>query len=128
MINIIVPHRFPSSVPDIMSKARIGRPIHSRLFETKKTFITSLFMKMHWLLRQADSSLTYSSVGSPICQKGQSERIFPIFAFSSRFFLFFPTLRDFPPLFLDFWHFFFAVRGGTLPPCPQWLRHCVLGL
>ena len=32
---------------------------------------------------------TVSSVASPICQEGQSERTFPIFAFSSRFFLFF---------------------------------------
>ena len=55
-----------------------------------------------------------SSVASPICQEGQSERIFPMFAFSCRFFLFFP---DFFPLFPDFWHFF-AVRGDTLPPVP----------
>ena len=31
-----------------------------------------------------------SSVASPICQEGQSERNFPIFAFSSRFFPSFP--------------------------------------
>ena len=31
-----------------------------------------------------------SSVASPICQEGQSERTFPIFAFSSWFFLIFP--------------------------------------
>ena len=58
-----------------------------------------------------------SSVASPICQEGQSERNFPIFAFSSRIFLFFPE--------------FFAVRGGTLPPLPpqcgpQWLHHCLI--
>ena len=52
-----------------------------------------------------------SSVASPICQEGQSERTFPIFPFSSRFFLFFP---DFSQIF------------GTLPPLPpQWLRHCL---
>ena len=58
------------------------------------------------------SSPACSSVASPICQGGQSERTFPIFAFSSTFFLFFSR---FFPLFPDFWHFF-AVRGGTLPP------------
>ena len=47
-----------------------------------------------------------SSVASPVSQKGQSERTFPILAFSSRFFLFFP---DFFPIFGKF----FAVRGGT---------------
>ena len=51
-----------------------------------------------------------SSVASPICQEGQSERTFPIFAFSFQFL----------PIFLDFFLFFpdfgklFAVRGGTL--------------
>ena len=50
-----------------------------------------------------------SSVASPICQEGQSERTFLIFAFSSRFFLFFP-------LFFPILGKFFAVRGGTLPP------------
>ena len=53
-----------------------------------------------------------SSVASPICQEGQSERTFPIFAFSSRFFLCFPDFSLFFPIFCKF----FAVRGGTLPP------------
>ena len=62
-----------------------------------------------------------SSVASPICQEGQSERTFPIFAFFSWFFIFFP---DFSPIFGKF--FFFAVRGGTLPPLPpQWLCYWV---
>ena len=69
-----------------------------------------------------------SSVASPICQEGQSERIFPIFAF---FFLIFPLFSDSlffpisppPSPFPDFWQFF-RCRGGTLPPLhPQWLRH-----
>ena len=68
-----------------------------------------------------------SSVASPICQEGQSKRNFPIFAFSSRFFLFFPDFSKFPPIFPLFSRFFgnfFAVRGDTLPPLPpQWLRH-----
>ena len=45
-----------------------------------------------------------SSVASPICQEGQSERTFPIFAFSSWVFLFFLIFCN-----------FFAVRGDTLP-------------
>ena len=62
-----------------------------------------------------------SCVASPICQEGQSERIFPIFAFSSRLFLFFPDFSLFSPIFGKY----FAVRGGTLLPLPpQWLHHC----
>ena len=62
-----------------------------------------------------------SSVANPICQEGQSERTFPIFAFSSRFFLFFPGFSWFFP---DFWQIF-RCQGGTLPPLPpQWLCHC----
>ena len=75
-----------------------------------------------------------SSVASPICQEGQRERTFPIFAFSFRFFLFslwffffssrcFLFFLDFSLFFLIFGKFF-AVRGGTLPPLhPQWLCH-----
>ena len=65
-----------------------------------------------------------SSVASLICQEGQSERNFPIFAFSSRFFWFFPDFfPGFSWFFPDFWQIF-AVRGGTLPPLPpQWLCH-----
>ena len=74
-----------------------------------------------------NTSVIYSSVASLICQEGQSERNFPIFAFSSRFFLFFPIFPDFFPIFPDFspdfWQIF-AARSGTLPPLPpQWLRH-----
>ena len=62
--------------------------------------------------------LWISSIASPICQEGQSERNLPIFAFSSPFFLFFSWF------FSDFWQIF-TVRGGTLPSLPpQWLRHC----
>ena len=51
----------------------------------------------------------HSSVASPICQEGQIERSFTIFAFSSWFF---PDFSWFFPTFGNF----FAVRGGTLPP------------
>ena len=56
---------------------------------------------------------SYSSVASPICQEGQSERNFPIFAFSSRFFLFFP---DFSWFFRDFSRFLanFSLSGVAL--------------
>ena len=57
--------------------------------------------------------LMCSSVASPICQEGQSERTFPIFALSSRFFLFFP---NFPHLFPDFWQFF-RCQVALFPPC-----------
>ena len=63
-----------------------------------------------------------SSIASPICQEGQSERTFPIFAFSSRFFLFFP---DFFPLFPDFWQIFHCQGWHSAPPPPPWLHHCV---
>ena len=65
----------------------------------------------------------YSSIASPICQEGQSERTFPIFAFSCRFFLFFPIIPDFPPLFPDFWHFFHCQGWHSAPLTPQWLHH-----
>ena len=57
-----------------------------------------------------------SSVASSICQEGQSERTFPIFAFSSWFFLFFP------PRFLAFfrcqgWH-----PAPVATPLPQVAR------
>ena len=55
--------------------------------------------------------LPSSRVASPICQEGQSERTFPIFAFSSRLSSFSPIFPDFSLIFGKF----FAVRGGTLP-------------
>ena len=51
-----------------------------------------------WQLFQHHDLCT-SNVASPICQEGQSERNFPIFAFSSRFLLFLP---DFSWFFPDF--------------------------
>ena len=67
----------------------------------------------------------YSSVASPFCQEGQSERNLLIFAISSQFFLLFPIFLILPDFFQIFGKFF-TVRGGTLTPLPpQWLRHCV---
>ena len=50
-----------------------------------------------------------SSVASPIWQEGQSERTFPIFAFSSWIFLFFPNF------FPDFWQIFHCQWWHSAP-------------
>ena len=57
-------------------------------------------------------SVGNSSVASPICQEGQSERTFPIFPLFPDFPIFFPLFPDFLPLF----GIFFRCQGGTLPP------------
>ena len=49
--------------------------------------------------------LIISSEANPVCQEGQSERTFPIFAFSSRF-LVFPDFSWFFPSFSHFWQIF----------------------
>ena len=76
---------------------------------------------------QIFSKCTLSSVASPICQEGQSERILPDFGslpdFSSfsRFFPDFSLSFSSPfPSFSRFLTFFFAVKGDTLhaPPSP----------
>ena len=56
--------------------------------------------------------ITTSSLASPICQEGQSERNFPVFAFLPPF----SSFPRFPPLFPDFWQIF-RCQG------PHWLRH-----
>ena len=79
--------------------------------------------------------VTGSSVASPICQEGQSERTFPIVTFSSRFFLFFSifswfflSFPNFFPLFPDFWPFFRCQGGysGPLAPYILLLLHYLL--
>ena len=94
--------------------------------ELQKDFIYIPLFHRVTFLRNKFESLTYlfirgSSVASSICQEGQSERNFPMFAFSSRFFLFFP---DFSWFFPDFSWFFprflanFSLSGVALcPPC-----------
>ena len=71
-----------------------------------------------------------SRVASSICQEGQSERTFPILAFSSRFFLLFLIFLDFSSLFPDFFSLlpdfwqFFRCQGGHSAPWPlYWLRN-----
>ena len=72
-----------------------------------------------WSIISQYSCISIRSVASPICQEGQSERTYPIFAFPIFplffliFCLFFPIFPDFFPIFGKY----FAVRGGTLPPC-----------
>ena len=63
--------------------------------------------------RQYDIRIPTSSiVASTICLEGQSERTFLIFPLLPSFFLIFS-------LFLSILGNFFAVKRGTLPPCPQ---------
>ena len=62
--------------------------------------------------------LITSSVASPVCQEGQSERTFPIFAFSSRFFLFFTRFFLIFPSFSRFLANFSLSRVGLCPPWP----------
>ena len=57
-----------------------------------------------------------SSVASPICQEGQSERTFPIFPIFPDFFPLFP---DFLPLFSNFWQFFRCQEGHSAPNPPS---------
>ena len=72
---------------------------------------------------------TTCSVANHICQEGQSERTFPIFAFSSRFFLSFPIfpVDCFRLLFPDFWQIFRCQGWYSAPWTPsgyaRWLRH-----
>ena len=56
-----------------------------------------------------------SSIASP-CQEGQNERTFPIFAFSSAFFLFILIFSWFFPSFSRFLTFFFCCQGGYSAP------------
>ena len=67
-----------------------------------------------------ESVIGPSSIASPICQEGQSERILPIFASSSQFLFFFSLFFLISSLFFLIFSLIFAVRGGTLPPlAPQ---------
>ena len=66
-------------------------------------------------------TFSVSSVASPICQEGQSEKNFLIFAFCSRFFLFFfPIFPEFFLIFFlifpDFWQFFWCQGWHSSPP------------
>ena len=47
------------------------------------------------------STIARSSVASPICQEGQNDRTFQIFAYSSRFVLFLPNFSLFFSLFFS---------------------------
>ena len=67
--------------------------------------------------------MTFSSIARLVCQEGQSERTFPIFAFSSRFFLFFP---DFFPLFPNFWQIFLCQGWSSAPVPPGYATDDIL--
>ena len=67
-----------------------------------------------------------SSIASPICQEGQSERTFPILAFSSQLFLFILIFSQFflsfflifSLFFPDFWQFFHCQGRHSAPLAP----------
>ena len=91
-------------------------------------FCFCLFLFFFWLPMDCIKvALILSSVASPISQEGQSERNFPVFAVSSRFFLFFSRfvlilswLFLFFPDFSRFPRFLanFSLSGVALcPPC-----------
>ena len=62
------------------------------------------------------------SLASPICKEGQSERTFPVFAFSSQFY---SSFSRFPLFFLIFPLFFPILANFSLP---HWLRYWRLAL
>ena len=88
-------------------------------FLEKKKSLEILACHLHFTAawRELKRKSSCSSVTSPISHVGQGERTFPIFAFSSRFFLLFPDLF---PLFPNFWQIF-CCRGwhsaSLWPPC-----------
>ena len=65
-------------------------------------------MLIEWNIDTVRIMPNHSSIASPICQEEQSERTFPIFAFSSRFP---PSFYQFFHLFPDFWQIF-CCQGG----------------
>ena len=74
-----------------------------------------------FILRHFEFRGKFSSVASPICQEGQSERTFPILAFSSRFILFVTIFPNFCSLFSRFLPLFpdfdkFPLSRGALCP------------
>ena len=65
-----------------------------------------------------------SSIASPICQEGQSERTFPIFPLFLDLFPIVPLFFLIFPSFSWFLTIFFHCQGGALTPLPlHWLRH-----
>ena len=88
----------------------------------------TLSMRNHYQLTSNDTTQVqyFSSVASPICQEGQSERTFPILALSSWFFLFSIFSRFFLsfPDFSQFLTIFSQSRGHSVPFPLYWLRHC----
>ena len=64
-----------------------------------------------------------SSLASPICQEGQSERTFPIFPFFPDF-TSFPAFSWFSPSISQFLAILLLSRGAICPLDPYWLRHC----
>ena len=85
--------------------------IASWLGLTSRSFEFSCVVLCNWV--------NLSGIASPICQKGQSKRPFPILAFSSWFF------HLFPKFFLFFLILKYFLLWGALWPTltPWWLCH-----
>ena len=70
-----------------------------------------------------ESNVLTVSLASSICQEGQSERTFPIFAFFFRFFLSLPDFSWFFPLLPIFWQIFRCQGWHSAPDifhCQRW--------
>ena len=94
-------------------------PTHGNWFQTNQNGIgwsNSYTVTYGCVTNGKNMALQRSDIASPLCHEGQSERTFPIFAFSSRFSVFSRFLAN------------FALSGGTLTPAPpHWLRYCFSG-
>ena len=112
------------------------------MFNITFFFHITLFHRLYWYnIFTLFKRIIVSGVASPLCQEGQSKRTFLIFAFPSRFFLFFPIFSlssrnvpdfsqflplfpSFSPLFPDFFPLFpifgivFRCQGGHAAHCP----------
>ena len=108
-------HNFLSSSPS--SPINLPPSIPSILL-SPLPFSSSLPIHSTFLICKCSASWP-SSVASPICQEGQSERNFLIFAFSSWFFQFFSWFffPDFSTFFPDFLANFSLSGVALCPPC-----------
>ena len=87
------------------------------LFHKRISWMSTKLKFMSWRL------ITVSSIASPICQEGQSERTFLIFPLFINFFLIFALFFLIFSLFSPIFDIFFSVKGALSLPI-YWLRHC----
>ena len=101
---VMIPNRWPTTVSGL-NQSFLKNPKHRGSMPwTRIPYWSQKYMQNEDVCAFL-SNLT-SSVASPICQEGQSERTFLIFAFLPNFFLFFPNFLSFFPIFPDFPLFF----------------------